>query len=721
MEIQKFFLLLNKRKYLLVIVPLVTVIITYFLVRKLPDTYKSKSRVSTGLVDQSQQFLESSKGQDENKISQQFSNLIEMNKLKRIIDQVSFQLMVHDLTSDTPFKKESSLLKEIGPNARAHALEVFKEHIKTKEPLYLFDKDQFGINKVLISMGYDEASLLKKLNIYRLNSSDFIEFEFESENPFLSAFVVNTLIKEFLAFYTDYIKGNQLKAVNFLDDLMKKKYDSMNAKMQLLRDYKIEKRVLNLNEQARSLYTQIADYETKLQVTLKDVEALEGAIKGIDSKFAPQDRKYLESTVVDINQSVLITRELLRAVTNQLIKSNFDPVIKLKQDSIKAALEEQILQSADRLIVSPLLSKQQLVQQKLSLEIALDQAKSSIPALSAEVKRLNEKFDMLVPHEAMIQSFEGSVDVAGKEYLDIQNRFNQTSLESSLTVKLRQLEMAMPGPAEPSKKLLLVALAGIISFVFCLAALFLIFYLDDTILYPTELANKSNLPVLSYLPFINTDILDLSDLWNNQEQSKTSIAFKNLLRSLRFEIERELGSKKQLVITSLADGEGKTLITLGLAYAFSMVNKRVIIIDGNFDQPSVTNTTGTNIYLEDYLKNRISLAEIIKDSRVSVLGNRGGDISIFEFCDEQIVKPKLAMLRDVFDVVIIEAPSMDKLNKSREWIVMADKLVSVFGSGSTLKNSKLQNMQYFHEIGKEVFAGWVLNKVVINRLNKLPQ
>lgn len=721
MEIQKFFLLLNKRKYLLVIVPLVTVIITYFLVRKLPDTYKSKSRVSTGLVDQSQQFLESSKGLDENKISQQFSNLIEMNKLKRIIDQVSFQLMVHDLTNDTPFRKESSLLKEIGPNARAHALEVFQEHIKTKEPLYLFDKDQFGINKVLISMGYDEASLLKKLNIYRLNSSDFIEFEFESENPFLSAFVVNALIKEFLAFYTDYIKGNQLKAVNFLDDLMKKKYDSMNAKMQLLRDYKIEKRVLNLNEQARSLYTQIADYETKLQVAQKDVEALEGAIKGIDNKFTPQDRRYLESTVVDINQSVIITRELLRAVTNQLIKSNFDPAIKRKQDSIKAVLEEQILQSADRLIVSPLLSKQQLVQQRISLEIALDQAKSSIPALSAEVKRLNDKFDMLVPHEAMIQSFEGSVDVAGKEYLDIQNRFNQTSLESSLTVKLRQLEMAMPGPAEPSKKLLLVALAGIISFVFCLAALFLLFYLDDTIQHPTDLANKSNLPVLAYLPYINTSILDLSDLWNNQGHNRTSIAFKNLLRSLRFEIERELGNKKQLVVTSLSEGEGKTLITLGLAYAFSMVNKRVIIIDGNFDQPTVTNTTGTNMYLEDYLKNKITLSEIIKDSRVSVLGNRGGDISIFEFCDEQIVRPKLAMLRDAFDIVIIEAPSMDKLNKSKEWIVFADKLISVFSSGATLKNNRVQNMQYFHEIGEDVFAGWVLNKVVINRLNKLPQ
>ena len=79
------------------------------------------------------------------------------------------------------------------------------------------------------------------------------------------------------------------------------------------------------------------------------------------------------------------------------------------------------------------------------------------------------------------------------------------------------------------------------------------------------------------------------------------------------------------------------------------------------------------------------------------------------------------MLRDAFDIVIIEAPSMDKLNKSREWIVLADKVLSVFSSGSTLKNSKLQNMQYFHEIGEDVFAGWVLNKVVINRLNKLPK
>ena len=425
--------------------------------------------------------------------------------------------------------------------------------------------------------------------------------------------MINTLITEFVDFYSNYIKGNQQKAVNFLDMLMKKKYDSMNAKMRLLRDYKIRYRVLNLNEQAKSLYGQIADFESKLQVAQKDVEAYEGAIRGIERKFSPQDRRYLESVVVDVNQAVISTRDKLRQVTNDLVKSNFDPRIKEKQDSLRNELEKKVFESTDRLLVSPLANKQLLVQQKLNLEIALDQVRSSIDPLSSELRRLNEKFDMLVPHEALIQSYEGSVDVAGKEYLDIQNRFNQTSLESSMTVQLRQIEMAMPGPAQPSKKLLLVALAGIISFVFCLAALFVIFYLDDSIQNATELANKTNLPVLAYLPYINTSMLDLTNLWKNGEGNRITIAFKNLLRSLRFEIEREMGNQKVLVVTSLIDGEGKTLISLGLAYAYSMVNKRVLVIDGNFDQPTISETTSSNTYLEDYLKNRITLGEIVKE------------------------------------------------------------------------------------------------------------
>lgn len=720
MELNKFLKLLYKRKYVLVIVPLITVFITFSLVRKLADTYKSHSRLSTGLVDQSQQILQSSDQTQESIILQQFSNLLEVFRLKRIFDQVSYQLMIHDLTSDKPYRSPSKLVNDLTPSARAHAIEVYTRLISSKEPLSLWDKDQYGLNQVLISMGYDEQTLQKKIIIYRVNNSDFIDVEFESENPFLSAFVVNSLCKEYLDYYTSYVKGNQAKAVNFLDTLKQQKYDSMNAKMKVLRDYKIKNRILNLGEQAKSLYTQITDFETRVQLTQKDVEAYEGAIRGIDSKFDPKERRYLESTLVGINQAIVVTREQLRLAASELVRSNYDIRVKAKLDSLRSLMEQQVQQSTDRLIVSPLANKQLLIQQRINLEILLDQAKSSIPTLREEIVKLNEKFDLLVPHEALIQNFEGSVDVAGKEYLDIQNRFNQTSLESVIGVRLRQIEMAMPGPPLPSKKLLLVALSGVISFIFCFLALFVIFYLDNSIQNPLDLANKTGVQVLSYLPFINTAVLDLTDLWKNETTNRLTQAFKNLLRSLRFEIEREMDGKKLLVTTSMTKAEGKTLISIGLAYAFSMVNKRVLLIDGNFDEPVITATTGTNFYLEDYLKNRTALSEIMRDGKISVLGNRGGDTSIFEFCDESIVKPKLTYLKDVFDVIIIEAPSMDKLNKSREWIVMADKVICIFEAGATIRQKRLQQVNFLTSLGDR-FGGWVLNKVRINRLEKVPK
>ncbi|TAF56946.1 MAG: lipopolysaccharide biosynthesis protein [Sphingobacteriia bacterium] len=720
MELGKFFKLLYKFKWVLVLLPLVAVLITYFLVRKLPDTYKSHARISTGIVDQSQNILNNPDQSQEMVIQQKFNNLIEIARLKRIFDQVSFQLIVHDMTSDKPFRKPSKKMIESGPQARAHALEVYREHIQSKEPLSLFDKDQFGINELLRSMDYDEPTLQSKISIYRINGSDFIDVDYESEDPYLSAFVVNVLVKEFIDYYSNYIRGNQLKAVNFLDNLMRQKYDSMNAKMQLLRDYKIKNRVLNLSEQASSLYAQITDFDSRYQQALGNVASFESAIKGIDSKFDPVDRRYLESKMVEVNQSIIQLREQLKAVTNELIRSNYDPLIKAKHDSLKSKLEGQIQLATDRLIVSPLANKQLLIQERIRLEIQLDQAKAGLNTLREEIKLLNEKFDALVPHEALIQNYEGSVQVAGKEYLDIQDKFNKTSLESTIGIQLRQIETAMPAPPLPSKKLLLVVLSGLVSLVFCLMVLFLVFYFDHSIQTPEDLANMTGDPVLAFLPKINTGLISFEHLWKEENASRHNTAFKHLLRSLRFEAERELGSNVSLAITSLKQGEGKTLVAIGLAYAFSMVHKKVLLIDGHFERPAITEQLDPQFFIEDFLKSRIGIADFFQDNQVVVLGNRGGDASLFELSEEALTTPKLAQLRDAFDVIIIETPELSSLNKAREWVTLTDKVLVVFQHGFSLRNGAKQQLKFLQSLGAKM-SGWVLNKVYVNRLEKLPK
>ncbi|WP_204310660.1 hypothetical protein, partial [Escherichia coli] len=84
---------------------------------------KSHARISTGLVDESQQILSSEILSQELKIQQGFSNLIEILRLKKTFDQLSYRLIIHDLTDKKPYRPASKLVKQLNPSARAHALD----------------------------------------------------------------------------------------------------------------------------------------------------------------------------------------------------------------------------------------------------------------------------------------------------------------------------------------------------------------------------------------------------------------------------------------------------------------------------------------------------------------------------------------------------------------------------------------------------------------------
>lgn len=106
MEFAKFLKNLWRYKFTLILVPLATLIITFFLVRNLPDTYKSTARIATGLVERSDEFI-SKISIMETKISQEFSNIIQMMLLKKVVNQVSYQLIIHDLSNvQAPYRKK---------------------------------------------------------------------------------------------------------------------------------------------------------------------------------------------------------------------------------------------------------------------------------------------------------------------------------------------------------------------------------------------------------------------------------------------------------------------------------------------------------------------------------------------------------------------------------------------------------------------------------------
>ncbi|WP_461452333.1 exopolysaccharide transport family protein [Mucilaginibacter sp.] len=716
MELGDFLKVLSRHKLTLIIVPILAVIITYFLVRSQPDVYTSQSQIATGIVDKTQQTLnESNTSSVESEIAQDFDNLIEVLRSKRVIQQVSYQLMIHDLTSAAPFRQPSKLFLQLNQQAREHALAVFTDFYNNRKELSLFDADQNGLNKLLVSMKYDQEPLLKNLNIYRAQNSDFIDIEYSDDNPQLTAFVVNTLAREFISYYTFILKDNQHKAVTFLGNLVNAKRDTLDSRINQLKNYKIQNRILSIPEQSRALYTQIADYETHLEQAQRDAVSTLAAIQSIDNQFKPGERKTLESLLQPVNQSLVSSTEQLKVLNERYIESNFDNIYKTQIDSLQQIISRRIGQSSDKYLVSPLSTQQGLITERLTLQVQYELAKNSIGSLQQGLKGLNAQLDAVVPHEAVVQQDESAIDVAQKEYLDILNRFNQTSLDASYNGGLlKQLDIAMPGTVTPTKKMLLVILSGIVAFIFCLVVFFVLYFIDDTIKTPEQLANKTIAPVLGYLNLLSTSTIDLRQVWNDPRPNQEVYQFRNLLQSIRFEVDTELGPNKVLLVNSLGNGEGKTFLATNLAYAYSLVNKKVLLIDGNFHHPGITRSVKSKLFIEDYFSGTIPDFSPYNLSKITVFCNKGGDGSLLEVSNEQIIQDKFDKLREVFDIIIIEASSLNTLNKSKEWNKFSDKILTIFEAGKSISNSEMKHITYMKNL-KGKFMGWVLN--VVNKLD----
>ncbi|MES2266112.1 MAG: Wzz/FepE/Etk N-terminal domain-containing protein [Bacteroidota bacterium] len=708
MELGNFFKLLWKHKNLLIIIPLVTIIASYFLVKNLADKYVSTAQIATGIVDQSRHLLDADPtgAAKEQSIAHEFSNLIEIMKLKTLINQVSYKLILHDLTDSVPFKPHSKLFLTMNPRARAHAVELFTSKFKNMQPLSYYNKDEEGLNELLRSMKYDERSLRKDLLIVRSEDSDFISVSYESNNPQLSAFIVNILCTQFIDYYTHTVRQNETDAVNYLANLLETKRDALNKKTAALQDYKIKNGILNLEEQSKSLFDQIIVFNDRKQQAEKDVASYNGAIQKINNKFNPGERKYIEASVSKYNQEVINSQDQLHILTDRYVRSGFNAKLKPAIDSLSNKLSAQINQTSDKYITNPLTAKDDLVKQKLTLEVTRDLAQYSLQSINNAVKELNAKFQRLVPFDANVKTFNFDIDIASKEYLDVLNKYNQTNLQSTFSIRLRLAEPATPDAAEPSKKMLLIILSGIIAFAFCVIILFGIFFMDDTIKEPADLVKRTSLPLLGNLNTV-TGSLDLKKLWDVEHRDKMRL-FKELIRSIRFEIDQELRGEKVLGITSLGDQEGKTVLAISLAYSYSMINKKVLLIDGNFDNPTISNTVSPRVYLEDYFKNNPDNYENFSNT-TNVMGNHGGDVTLLELSDENFIRSRFNELKTKYDIIIIETPPLSSLNKSKEWLLFANKIVSVYEANKGIGKWQKDDIDYLRNLNAK-FAGWILNK-----------
>lgn len=724
LNLKDFLRYLNRYKWWAIIIPVLCAIITYIFVKDLPKKYTSEALIATGITKQAQQASLVEGQSDYMSASQQFDNLLQTMKSRKVISNLGYKLILHDLQNpQKPFTKYSDYLQSLSPAKKQEAIKAYEE--KYKNNLLTFpeeDKGDLKLYNLLVSMGYDENSLTKASEISRNGQSDFIKVQYTSPNPDLSAYVVNTFSNDFVLYYTNLTLSSHTKSLAVLDTILKRRQSEMSRKSAELAGSANATAAsaagaMSSQRQADVKLSQIGEAKAQHAQAVRTVNSIQASIQEIDSKLAGAGG-YLSNSNNTVQENTQITNidNQLAIANSRYVNNGFQARDKSSIDSLNAIKSRLLARSGNSGTVDQSTVRQNLISQKIQLENQLASARSTLNTIEGQLGALGPAPAVGVAPVATVdgsqQILMEDAKITADQYSQAQAQYDAIMLSAKAGSKLSVAEEGIPGQPESSKNILYLGFSYISSLLIVLLTLFVAFMLNKTIHTPEQLERITRQKVIGNINFL-PDGKDLREIWSNKNENIESFStYKDLIRSLRFELLEQLPHNQNMLgVTSLRNGEGKSFLAGSLCYAFVLMGKNVLFITE--DETSILNIVTNNKNneardnqaFESFLVKR----EIQVEDRITILNRNSTKKSLMELRDNYNLAAAFDKLKETFDVVIVDMDSSEDMHKVKEWLHFCDKSIAVFEAGTNFTEADKNFVRYLSK--DPGFIGWVLNKV----------
>lgn len=722
MDLTSFLKVLLKRKWLIIFISILSAVATFFIAMQTSQVYLSKAQLATGITESN---VPSDKESILNPMEAmgKFSNLIEVITSKQVITLLSYRLILHDLKEPYPFKKLEDFRKKFLPDE----IEKAKVQIQNKlDSIQLFhnseEKEKVYL-EMIKEMGYDQKSLEKKLEIWRVENTDYIEIRYKSKDPYLSAFVVNTLCQEIIRYYNNMTGRRMENSVKFFSDMAAQKKADLDAKLDSLNKYKSSNKVINFEDERKSKMNQIAQLENSREEESKKIMGLQQALSSLKGRLTEGESE--DYSTQYSNNKLLNLKNRINSLQERYINSgNRD---KRAYDSIqilKEELEVQISRFGNSVDIKTSNSKQELKSKKTDLEIELEVAKSNLTSIDNTLYGLRSNLSGFASNESSISAMEMAISVAKDEYLHVLDKFNAAKNFSLSSGNLHQIEYGEPADEpEPSMVALLTALSAVVSFSMCVFVLLVLEYVDATIKRPSHFNDLTHVPLIGSVNQLKSSKIDFEKLFTQTTNSVVLETHKQLLRKLRYELETS--NAKTFVFTSTKPGEGKTFSIISLSYSLALSGKKVLLVDTNFKNNTLSKLFAAKAGIKSFYKKNVdpefmSSANAINATRVdgiNIIGCEPNNFSPFEVLDEEKLQAFLSDASHEYDYIFLEGAALNVYADTKELVTFADKVIAIFSAKSQIKKSDQASIQFLVSLDKK-FTGAILNKVDMENLDQ---
>lgn len=730
MDVVYIFKLLRKHLWLLITVPAIAGIAAFFFTMNMQRSYKSETTIATNFTtDQNISFDGARSSYFETTVN--FVNAIETMSSPMVMDLVSFQLLAHDLKSGrTAFRfLEHSTSQRMDTAALLKLLDDKLNNFKYLNPQL---HDEKAILELIKALKYDTKSLAKNLTISRVNNSDFIKVQFLAEDPSLAAFVVNSVSDQFIRFHNNVKTSNSSESLNFFTTVLKEKEAALQQRVDRLNEFKLQNNVVDLTTESQSKIALITQYEQTKNTTIEELRNIRIELQYINTNINRGAEVASQSELIGArNKKILELKSELNRLSSQYIDGgSSDSQLSEKIDRINRELAIETSSLEDLTAAGRGPSNEEFLKRKVELELKEQMATQKLLQAENNISSLRSSVSSAVGKDAEFANLQADVNVAAQEYKMVQEKFNSARNASLVTESgLKQIVPGQPADApEPSKKIMLILLSVAASFALCLIYVFAAEFIDSSIRVPSRLEKVTKIRNVGMVNALNTDINNLAQMLVStfrQEKIGTDLnTFKQLLGKLRFEAESS--RSKVILVTSAREQVGKSYLIVGLAYSLSLINKKVLIIDTNFKNNSLTKLLikHRNIKLlkqdnsaEDSTdKARRAVISPTFHNNINIIGNDGGNVSPLEIFKGGDFARFLDTVGAQYDYVLLEGAALNTFSDSYELCQYVDKVIAVFSASSELNEADKDSLDALRSL-REKLIGTVLNRVEMSNLS----
>jgi len=387
---------------------------------------------------------------------------------------------------------------------------------------------------------------------------------------------------------TDQVK---LKAQAILDNLvLQYNYDAVKDKSLMAKNTEtfINKRLEIISEDLSNVDKGVEQFKTKNNLSDMVTEA----------SLVLESNAELEKKIVDFSTQLKLVEYIqvyVNSNTDDLIPANLglaDVSTNQNTTNYNELLLERnrLLNSSSKLNPVIVNLEAQLLKIKKSISQSLANLKASLNislrGIQQQENRLNSKISAAPKQEREFRDIQRQQQIIEGLYLYLLQKREENAITLAATqpnAKVIDSAFGNDTPVAPKRKI--VYLAGIlIGLLVPFSVLYLLFLLDNKVHSRKDIEGVVKAPYLGDIP---KSVLDTKVVVSGNDRNSVAESFRLLRTNINFMLSKEKEHGKLIFLSSTIAGEGKTFISINLAAALALSNKKVLLLGADIRNPKI--------------------------------------------------------------------------------------------------------------------------------------